>query len=122
MKDVGERIRIYYCAECDRYTDVFFLFDKIRGERPKSYCYKCNREFPLEGVRIMREGYVPKNDSLIRTLETQNTEKDNEEKERVKKLKSFCVWLRKSSKLWAQSEDETLSDIEDEIDMVFGTG
>jgi len=35
--------RIYYCGKCDRYTDVYYAFDKLGG-RPKSYCYKCGEE------------------------------------------------------------------------------
>ena len=43
--------KIYYCKHCNRYTDVRFLFDKGRGDRFKSYCYKCGRE-DLEGIII----------------------------------------------------------------------
>ena len=37
--------RVYYCKKCDRFTDVFYVYDKVdTGGRPKSYCYKCSDE------------------------------------------------------------------------------
>lgn len=45
---------VYYCKECDRFTDVNYLRDKIdKSQRPKSYCYKCCKEFPL--IRVSDE-------------------------------------------------------------------
>ncbi len=39
-----ELTKVYYCKFCDRYTDVRYLSDKKKGERHKSYCYRCSEE------------------------------------------------------------------------------
>ncbi len=44
--------KVYYCEKCDRYTDVRYLYDRIKGERVKCSCYKCGNEFPLEPVEV----------------------------------------------------------------------
>lgn len=35
---------VYYCERCNRYTDVRYLYDKKKGDRLKSYCYRCGNE------------------------------------------------------------------------------
>ena len=44
--------KIYYCERCVRYTDVRYLKDKIKGEREKSYCYKCGQEIDLMPIEV----------------------------------------------------------------------
>lgn len=50
IKSDLKQLYVYWCKKCDRFTDVRFLSETKKGERPKSYCYKCHQEIYMERV------------------------------------------------------------------------